>query len=162
MNLRHISIAFFATHIVLLWCAGAQASPTFPDVVKSKLQLGDAPSCILCHTSPSGGLGTANTPVGEYLRSRGLVAKDTDALGVALSAMVGENHDADADGVADASELTMGTDPNGGADADPNLPPVSYGCQVAVDSSHVVKHGWLFMMLIVGLATLRILGQSRR
>lgn len=104
----------------------ASASPTFPSVVKETLSLGSPPDCTLCHASPSGGMGTANTGFATYLKSRGLRGGDQASLRSALQAMIGEKHDTDGDGVPDADELKNGTDPNGAVDA--AVPPVAYGC----------------------------------
>lgn len=113
----------------------ASASPAFPGVVRETLALGSAPQCTLCHSTPSGGLGTATTGFATYLRSRGLKAGDTGALRTALQAMIAEKHDTDGDGVPDADELKNGTDPGGTVDA--SVPPVEYGC----GGAHVAPRG---------------------
>jgi hypothetical protein len=98
----------------------------FPGIVQQVARTPSVPGCLLCHTNPSGGLGTANTAFATYLRSRGLRAGDEASLRGALGAMVGEKHDTDGDGTPDADELAAGEDPNG--EADTSIEPVAYGC----------------------------------
>jgi hypothetical protein len=109
----------------------ASATPNFPDELRSYWTLPPLPAsppCLLCHTSPAGGLGTANVPFGAYLRSRGLRSYDTASLRGALDADRGERHDSNHDGVPDYDELQAGKDPSASSDgsAAPRTP--EYGC----------------------------------
>jgi hypothetical protein len=130
------------------------ASATFPDVVAQTLQLGSPPPCVVCHNTPLGGLGTADTPVGTYLRSRGVKGGDTGSLQGGLQATIGERHDADGDGVTDVDELKAGTDPNSAGHSD--VPPIAYGCgaHIARDDQ-VGQAAWLVGMVVLALGCLR-------
>jgi hypothetical protein len=90
----------------------ANATPEFPPFIQQYWQLSFTPDCTLCHTTPSGGLGTANTPFATYLRSRGLVAYDVTSLQNALDADRGERHISDGSGLDDYDALRSGHDPN--------------------------------------------------
>lgn len=124
--MRRLPLAPIALFAVFAIPTAADASPAFPGVIEEQLELAAAPACTLCHTSPSGGSGTANTAFASYLKSRGLRAGDEGSLRNALRALVGEKHDTDNDGVPDDAELKAGEDPNG--DVDTSVPPVKYGC----------------------------------
>lgn len=126
----------------------ALASPSFPAIVQEATSAPAVPSCTLCHTSPSGGSGTANTPFAKYLKTRGLRPGDGDSLRGALQAMVGERHDTDGDGTTDAVELKAGGDPNG--DVDTSVEPIGYGCGGARIASRPVSSDatWIALVLI--------------
>lgn len=106
----------------------ARATPNFPDVVASHLELAAPPDCILCHAGPPG-RGTVTTPFGTTLRSRGAQAYDEGALRLALDALAAEKKDSDGDGTSDIDELRSGGDPNGGAGAEAIVP--EYGCRAS-------------------------------
>jgi hypothetical protein len=97
---------------LLTLAASAHASPSFPSVVRDELSLDTAPTCALCHTTPTGGFGTAETPFAVYARSRGVKAGDAESLKNALRAAEAEQHDSDDDGASDIDELMNGDDPN--------------------------------------------------
>lgn len=133
----------------------ALASPSFPAVVQEVTNAPAVPACTLCHTSPSGGSGTANTPFAKYLKTRGLRPGDTDSLRGALQAMIGERHDTDGDGTTDADELKAGGDPNG--DVDTSVDPIGYGCGGARIASRPVSADatWIALLLVaLGLRAL--------
>ena len=113
--------------------ARAFGSPSFPGVTEQELKLSTAPECIVCHSSPSGGIGTVTTTFGSYLRSRGLRASDDASLRTALAAATAEKHDSDGDGVTDVDQLRAGLDPNGSAVN--QTPPAQGGC-----GGHVSPH----------------------
>ena len=108
------------------------ASSAFPEVVRETLGARSAPPCTVCHTSPSGGIGTANTSFGTYLRSRGLQAGDDTSLLTALRAAEGEKHDSNGDGKPDTEALRAGEDPNLPSTSEEPQEPRSYGCGAQV------------------------------
>lgn len=101
---------------VLLAVPDAGATPNFPDALRSTWDLPAlpvSPPCLLRHSNAAGGTGTAVTPFGSFLRSRGLRAYDLASLRNALEADRGEKHDADSNGLSDDDDLRAGEDPNG-------------------------------------------------
>lgn len=122
--MRRLHMALAAASI-LVTATRAQASPDFPDVIASTLSA-PVPACTVCHATLSGGAGTVTKAFGQYLQQRGLAAGDTDSLKKALSAMTGEKHDSDKDGVTDEAALKQGKDPNGALSS--NVEPIAYGC----------------------------------
>lgn len=113
---------------LLLDARSARATPTFPDVVASHLELGAPPSCTLCHAGTPA-RGTVTTPFGATLMTRGAAAYDEDALRLALDALADEEKDSDGDGVSDIDELRSGADPNAGAGGQVIAP--EYGCRAS-------------------------------
>lgn len=106
----------------------AAASSAFPEVVRETLGAKSSPPCTVCHTTPSGGIGTANTNFGNYLRSRGLQAGDVASLRTALQAAEGEKHDSNGDGKTDTEALRAGEDPNLTSTSEEPMEARSYGC----------------------------------
>ena len=108
----------------LLVARSAHATPDFPGVVASFVGTSVLPACTICHNNPNGGLGTATTVFGTYMRSRGVIPYDEDSLRNALAAAAAEKHDSNGDGVTDIDALKQGLDPNGTQ----GVPPLEYGC----------------------------------
>ena len=108
----------------LLVARSAQATPNFPAVVASVVGASVQPPCTICHNNPNGGLGTATTAFGTYMRSRGVVPYDENSLRNALAAAAAEKHDSNGDGVTDIDALKQGLDPNGAS----GVAPLEYGC----------------------------------
>lgn len=128
----------------------AGATPNFPDELESHYgltSLPGSPPCLLCHSGPAGGKGTATTPFGAYLRSRGAQSYDAASLRAALDADRGENHDSDGNGLSDYEDLRDGRNPNGSADV-PEQP--RYGCVQAPASG--AANGALGFMALALLA----------
>lgn len=122
--------------LTLVGSAAAWASPAYPSVIRTELNLASEPSCNVCHQGGAVGFGTVTTPFGQSLRSRGLVFQNEGSLRTALGAVLSERVDSDGDGTPDTDELTAGRDPNvsdsGDGDPDPDvLPEVTYGCGAA-------------------------------
>ena len=133
-------LAWMFALVVAFWGAPASATPNFPDELQSTWGLSalpdsPSPTCLLCHNNPAGGLGTATTAFGTYLRSRGAKAYDTSSLDNALAADRGEMHDSDGNGVTDYDDMVLGHDPNGSAEEDVEHP--RYGCSAARGSGDV-------------------------
>jgi len=104
----------------------AFAQPSFPGFLQTHLSLSYTPDCLLCHTTPSGGIGTATTPFATSMKARGLSVSSTATdVNTALDALQAEGTDSDGDGVGDIAELQAHTDPNvpGAASLTP-----TYGC----------------------------------
>lgn len=105
----------------------ALATPDFPAEVSGALGMPCDPTCMLCHSTASGGPGTATQPFSVAMMERGMVAYDVPSLTDALTAMESDGVDSDADGTSDIDELLLGADPNGGADFCAGPTP-QYGC----------------------------------
>lgn len=100
--------------------SASSASPVYPGTVQSELSLDAAPLCTACHTSASGGPGTATQPLAESLKTRGLVGGgNTQSLIDALDQLVVDGVDSDGDGTLDVDELLAGTDPNADGGTEP-------------------------------------------
>ncbi len=131
----------------------AGATPSFPEVIKSELELAEAPECTLCHQGTPA-KGSVTTPFGAAMMSRKLVAYDEDSLRTALAALEGEKTDSDGDGVPDIDALRGGV----GAvsqDAGPR-----YGCN-NVSGAPPSAGAWLaFGLALVGLR--RVLARRGR
>ncbi len=95
----------------------AQASGNYPAEVATFTEVPCATTCLLCHTTASGGGGTANQAFALALKDRGLTGGgDVDALITALSALEADAVDSDGDGTTDIDGLRAGLDPNDGRD----------------------------------------------
>jgi hypothetical protein len=153
--MRHLRFTLRASALVgltALTAGQAQASPSFPETVANTLGTNELPRCTVCHSSPSGGFGTATTRFAEYLQSRGLRAGSTDSLGQALAAAEAERHDSDGDGQADVEALAAGEDPNGTVD----VPPLEPGCQATLAPSRPPHGCWVALLAAGALgSTLR-------
>jgi hypothetical protein len=112
-------------HAILI-AAALLATPNFPGAIERDLDLAAPPRCTICHTTDSGGAGTAVRPFGVYLRSRGLRPFDEDSLQNALFAAAGEHHSSNGEGLSDIDALKAGQDPNGSASAGDLTP--AFGC----------------------------------
>jgi MYXO-CTERM domain-containing protein len=126
----------------------AQGTPSVPGAIQAHLTLAEAPPCTLCHLGAPG-RGTVNTPFGATMRSRGLVAYDEAALGIALDALAAESKDSDGDGAGDIRELRDGTDPNAGAGGS-EAPVPEYGCNAGARPEGGALLALLLAALIVG------------
>lgn len=157
--MRRLPLAPIALLVVFAFPSAARASPAFPGVIEEQFALGSAPACTLCHTSPSGGSGTANTAFVSYLKSRGLRTGDEGSLRNALRALVGEKHDTDNDGIPDDAELKAGEDPNG--DVDTSVPPVSYGCGAEI-ATQPKRSMTPFGLILTALALVGMVIRRRR
>jgi hypothetical protein len=112
----------------------AGATPNFPPTIQSYLGTPNTPVCQICHVGPQE-RGTVNTSFGIAMRSRGLVAYDTNSLETALNRMQSDAVDSCTDGVTDIQKLKDGLDPNacicgdaGATCAASGPPEPKYGC----------------------------------
>jgi hypothetical protein len=133
--------------------ARASATPNFPTFIQQYWDLSYTPPCTLCHTSPTGGLGTVNTPFGVFMRSRGLSAYDLSSLQNALDADRYEREDSDGDGVPDYQELLDGTDPNvNGAGTAGPAPQYGFSCAASPGLPASGRASiWLFLTCVVAV-----------
>jgi hypothetical protein len=136
----------------------ASASETIPQKIKDQLELDCAPACILCHTTPEGGLGTLKEPFGVYMRNEAGIFPDLPGK-VEQALALAETHDADLDGVFDVAEIRANQDP-GSPDNNPICLDANYGCgaQLAPQRNHGGSGGadWSFLAAAcVGLLLLR-------
>ena len=92
----------------------AFATSSFPGEANTHLGMECFATCLLCHTSPAGGTGTATQPFALSLVAEGLVTSDPTTLGVALDALLaqGAAADVDGDGQNDVEQLAAGENPN--------------------------------------------------
>jgi hypothetical protein len=118
----------------------AEATPNFPPFIQQYWDLNYSPPCTICHVSPTGGLGTANTPFAVYMRSRGLRAYDLASLQTALDANRAEMQDSDNDGDTDYAEIVGGHDPNGSAIGP--TPNFGFACSFAKPERAPSASGW--------------------
>lgn len=139
---RHLLAA--AAAIVSLSTAGRSgASPEYPDVIQSYLELPSARPCTLCHSAAGdagddaasdgsdggGGIGPADRPFADSALARGMVQGDDGSLRSALDRMRADRVDSDGDTMADIDELAWGTDPNVPDRPQGDVPPaLGYGC----------------------------------
>lgn len=131
----------------------AFATSGFPGVIESTVPTPGPVDCAVCHAGGATRRGTVTTPFGLALRARGLQPKDNASLEAALAALRTEGVDSDMDGVADITELEMGTNPNA-APGQNDLPPIQYGCgQIAIGAN--TTPGLIVGLLLAG-AVLRV------
>ena len=157
------SLGAFVGLLVLSFAPRASASASFPEALRSKLELaevaGPAPGCRICHQDDVGGLKTATKPLGRNLLKAGTVGGSVPSLLAALDSLETQGTDSDRDGTSDVAELRAGTDPNLAA-TDAGAPPLGdvplpeTGCGLAHAAS--VPPAW------VGLGTALLLLVRRR
>jgi hypothetical protein len=148
MNPKQLLFASAAATSLLI-ALPAAATPTFPDVLRTKLALSTTPDCSLCH-SGTPARGNVNTPLGRTLLSRGLVANKEESLRTALDAITAENKDSDGDGVSDITELKAGQNPNAAGEGETVTP--EYGCTAAPGRT---SSAWSLVALATTLVLLR-------
>src|SRR5688572_11099292 len=95
------SLIPLAASLALLASRMSDASTSFPDVVRSELGMSRVPDCLLCHDTNLGGLGTANRPFGQAVKSKGALFGNEASLRAALQAIETAALDSDSDGTTD-------------------------------------------------------------
>ena len=114
----------------------ALASSSFPPAIQTDLNAKSVPACTVCHTTPSGGSGTATQPYAVAMKQRGLLSGDVNSVKTALTKMGTDKVDSDGDGMIDVDEITVGRDPNvaesgGDGGTSGGASKVVYGCATA-------------------------------
>jgi hypothetical protein len=139
---------------VLSVAKGAQATPSFPEVIETHVGLDFRPPCSVCHATTSGG-GPMARPFGIALRERGMRASDSASLRVALDKLEEDGVDSDGDGMPDLAQLRAGLDPNTGVSL--GGPELGYGCFASIHRPGKPRGGGLvFVALALAVALLRI------
>jgi MYXO-CTERM domain-containing protein len=123
--MKPLLLGALASVLLASFARSATASATFPEALRSKLELaevaGPAPGCRLCHQDDLGGLKTATKPLGRSLLKAGAAGASVPSLLAALDSLQAGGTDSDRDGTPDIAELKAGTDPNV-AVTDPGAP----------------------------------------
>lgn len=105
---------------VLATSAAAHASPTFPPLLKKRLELAEVPygplGCQLCHSDDKGGPMTTTKPFGQTMFKAGTAGGNPPSMLAALAKVEADGTDSDFDGIPDITELRAGEDPNVPAD----------------------------------------------
>jgi hypothetical protein len=114
----------------------AAASPTYPGLIDTDLSLDydlGTTHCTICHTSNSGGIGTAITPFALAMRSAGLTLENPPALQTALATLDANGTDSDCNGTPDIQQIKDGQDPNTGVyiNGSTMSPPADPGCSLS-------------------------------
>ena len=137
----------------------ALASPAYPGTVQRELGLDCTPKCTLCHTVPTGGFTTVNTPFGKTARMQhGLECCNPELLADVLDELRDDETDSDDDGVTDVDELHALTSPNTADDVDLACEPSKddSGCSVrSPGASHRDELLLLLAAAFIALAAAR-------
>ncbi len=134
--------------------ASAQASDTFPSVVKDEYDMLCVPTCTLCHTTNPGQSGTAmrGQLFGQLVWNNGALPKLDDRLKTALAAIKEKGTDSDGDMTSDFDELNEGYDPNKPGDA--RLCGPNYGCGAHIAKAPAKNGGaWVLAVTAAALVT---------
>lgn len=143
------------------------ASPTYPAEIEAHLQLSYQALCTICHTTMSGGTGTATTKFATSMKAAGLTGQSQlTLLDSALDTLAAKNTDSDGDGVSDIQALKDRSDPNTGQ-AQSDVPAMRYGCGARIATGKVqsnaavtVAMACLGLVLLGRLRTWRIAGHG--
>jgi hypothetical protein len=124
----HLVARIGALATVMALPAVAHAEERFPAAIQAAAGLDCAPSCLLCHTTNPGMVGTwAGKPFGVYMATHGVtLSADTSAVATAYA-----SYKADPANAAGVARLAAGQDPDNGNDLC-NGP--TYGCGAHVAS----------------------------
>lgn len=176
------SLAFAVPALVLLLARAAGASPNYPDVVKDVAGSSCAPTCLLCHKTNPGILGTAaSAPQRPFVTSamtggtpalslrfsdeqaRAVFLRMRDGVDTNMNGMidVGETppSDSDGDGKSDFDELAEDINPNPGNE---DLCEVQYGCGARMAPTPPNRNFAIFSSVAVALGLVAMTLRARR
>lgn len=175
-------LAFVMPALVLLMASAASASPNYPDVVKDVSGSSCAPTCLLCHKTNPGILGSAaSTPQRPFLtaamtggmpalslrmsddQARAAFLRMRDGIDTNMNGAidVGETppSDSDGDGKSDFDELAEDINPNPGNE---ELCEVQYGCGARMAPTPPNRSFAIFSSAAVVLGLLAMTLRARR
>jgi MYXO-CTERM domain-containing protein len=175
-------LALAVPALVLLLTGEAGASPNYPDVVKDVAGSSCAPTCLLCHKTNPGILGTAaSAPQRPFLaaamtggmpalslrmsddQARAVFLRMRDGIDTNMNGVidVGETppSDSDMDGKTDFDELAEDINPNPGNE---DLCEVQYGCGARMAPTPPNRSFAIFSSVAVALGLLGLTLRSRR
>ena len=102
-------------YAILLISTLAHASGNYPAALEAESGASCQPSCLVCHSTATGGSGTATAAFAVALKGQGLTGGgDTAGLADALAALDAASTDSDGDGQPDFEALAAGIDPSTG------------------------------------------------
>ena len=127
---------FTALVLGVSFSRNAAALPTFPGEIQKDLSLNYTPPCIICHTDPNGGIGTATTDFAVAMKAAGLNT-NISTVGPALTALNTTHPEY-------IQALEAGLDPNTGVKS---APAERYGCGARISTAPLQKRGGLSIAL---------------
>jgi len=145
---------------VALVSAEANATPSFPADLKKAVPLACAPTCLVCHTRPEGGSGTATQPFAlSMMVPGGLVKNKPETVAPAVNKLREQMIDSNGDGTPDIEQLEAGYDPNLGVSGLVCGPAYGCGARLAPQRARGFDSGMLF---VVALAAGGVFVRQRR
>jgi MYXO-CTERM domain-containing protein len=159
-KIRRLSLCLVVLAVAVLHAPIAAAVETIPGNMRDVMGLECTPTCLLCHTRETGGADYLN----EFGVEMGLQTVQAPAGVKAVFGPEGTAYDSDfdKDGVSDAEEIIVNTDPRSTADTG-ICSDATYGCgaQVAPGGTPPFVSGW-GLLAALGVAALLLRQRQRR